>query len=158
MLLTVAVVFWLASSYIEYKIVKASPRLIVLFRGVPGIIISLAIGAALAFAVGASNAMPIVLAQMVGLATNEIMFDFFSRMENLNDRRKEATDKITGIRTRHPGLFSEAVTGIKAGFQVLVGIVLAILWVLGLPVRIIRWVNNAYTSITNIFSKGATAS
>src|SRR5688500_13620769 len=82
MTITVMMLFWLASSYIEYKIVYSYPRVRPLFRGVPGMFISLAIGGALAFAVGASNALPIVAAQIIGLATNEIMFKFFDTLEH----------------------------------------------------------------------------
>lgn len=140
MLLTVAFAFWLASSFVEYKIVKSYPQVQPFFRGVPGICISLAIGAALSFAVGASNAMPIVLAQMVGLATNDFTYAFYEKMAIVNERRKEITTKVTTFQQEHPAVYSDAVSGVKAGFQTLVGLIVVLLWFLGLPVRIVRWV------------------
>lgn len=144
MLLTIAFTFWLASSFIEYKIVKSNPRLQVLFKGVPGICISVAIGAALAFAVGASNAMPIVLAQIAGLASNDFTYKMYSKMAEWNERRHEVQDHLTTFKTTHPTVFSDAVDGVKAGFKTVVGIVLVLLWIVGLPLRTYRFIHSFF--------------
>jgi len=96
----------------------------------------------LAFAVGASNAMPIVLAQMVGLATNDFTYAFYSKMAELNAQRKVVTTKVNVFKEEHPAVFSDAVEGVKAGIKTFVALVLAFFWILGLPIRIYRWVAN----------------
>ena len=146
MTLTVMFLFWLSSSYIEYKIVLGYPRLRPLFRGIPGIVISLAIGMVLAWAVGASNALPIVAAQMIGLATNEFMFAFFYRMEHkvipsvkrANNKVRDIKAKHDTVKADHPHLYSNAKESMIAGAKTVGAFFALLLWIIGLPIVIWR--------------------
>lgn len=83
--LTIALIFWLASSYIEYKIVKTFPitRKIIM-NPIGGIILSVAIGFLVSMAIGAQGGLGIFIGQILGLATNQFTFQLYSAMAQLN--------------------------------------------------------------------------
>jgi len=148
---TVGLLVWIAGSMVEYKIITAVPTLKRLFRGLPGVIISLAIGAAVAFVLGAPTGAGVMLGQLLGLATNEFTFKFYTNMARMNVKKNQVTAKANHFKSEHPGLFREAVEGIRAGVKVIVGVVLAIVWIIGLPVRIVRWVQQGIESTRKVF-------
>lgn len=151
--LSLAIVLWLASSYVEYKIVKSSPHLQRYFHGVGGIIISVVISMALGLLLAPAAGVAVLLAAFMGLASNEFTFKLYSNLHSLNVKRtnaqhkiKNAQHKVQGFKTAHPTVFHEAVEGIKAGFKVIVAVFLAIIWIFGLPIRITRWIQTGYAS------------
>jgi len=138
--MTVALAVWLASSLIEYKIVKASPTLKVLFRGIPGIIISLSIGFALGIFIGAAGGAGFILGQLLGLATNEFTFKMYSTLADWNARAQASKSKWQARKDAHPKVWSEAVQTIRLGFKTIAAVILGIVYVIGLPARAVRLV------------------
>lgn len=140
---------WAAGSLLEYKIVKASPTLKRLFHGVTGIAISIAIGAGAAFVLGAPAGAGVMLGQLLGLATNDFTFKTYWWLEHSAlpafRRGKSQVQKVNDFRQEHPKIFNEATQTIKAGFQTIGGIILFLVWLIGLPVRTIQWVKAGYT-------------
>ena len=141
--LSLAIVLWLASSYVEYKIVKSSPRLQKWFHGVPAIVISLVISVVLGTLLAPAAGVAVVLAAFLGLATNEFTYKLYSGIDGINERRRDVTTKVSSFKSSHPTIFREAVEGIKAGFKVITVVFLAIVWLIGLPVRVARWFSAA---------------
>lgn len=148
----VGLMVWIAGSFLEWKIVTQVPALKKLFHGLPGIAISISIGAAMAFVLGAPAGAGVMLGQLLGLATNEFTFAFYTKMDQLNGKKNEVTAKASAFKSQHPTVFSEAVDGIKAGLAVIVGIVLGIVWIIGLPVRIVKWCQSGINSVKGVFS------
>jgi hypothetical protein len=88
--LTVAAVFWLASSYIEYKIVKSFPATRkIIQHPVGGILLSVAIGFCVSLAIGSQGGLGIFIGQILGLATNNFTFQLYSALGQLNTAGKE---------------------------------------------------------------------
>lgn len=137
--MTLAIALWLAGAFVEFKIVRAIPGLAPLFNGLQGIVISIVISMTLGFFIAPAAGVAVALAATLGMATNEFTYKLFSWTERMNIKRKETQAKIAGLRQEHPAVFTEAVEGIKAGIKTIVAIVLAIVWILGLPVRIVHW-------------------
>lgn len=144
--LTLAIALWLAGAFVEYKIVKAIPGLAPLFKGLTGIVISIVISMTLGFFIAPAAGVAVALAATLGMATNEFTFQFFTKAAEKNAQRKEVTEKIKSVKTEHPRLFQDAIDGVKAGIATVVALVLAVLWIIGLPVRIVRWCATAFTS------------
>ncbi len=136
--ITVALAVWAASSLIEYKIVSASPRLKFFFHGVPGIIISLAIGWIMSIPLGVANGAAFTLGQVLGIATNEWTFKAYSTLAKLNAKKNATFGKVNHYKTEHPKLFAEATNTIKLGFKTIAGVILAIIYIIGIPARIIK--------------------
>lgn len=150
--LSLALVLWLASSYVEYKIVSASPHLERWFHGVSAIAISLVISLTLGYLLAPAAGVAVVLAAFLGLATNEFTFSLFDRLHRMNVKRNAAKARVTAFKSSHPTLFHEAVEGVKAGFMVITMLFLAIVWIFGLPVRIVRWTQAAISHIKTVYN------
>lgn len=138
--MTVAITMWIASSLLEYRIVSAIPALKVLFHGLPGVIISIAIGSVVAFILSAPAGAGVMLGQLFGLATNDFTFKFFTKTSELNEKRKVQQVKVNEFKAEHPDLFTHAVGTIKAGLKTIVAIVLFTVYVVGLPMRVCQWI------------------
>jgi hypothetical protein len=145
--ITLAIALWLAGAFVEFKIVRAIPGLEPLFKGLPGIVISIAISMTLGFFIAPAAGVAVALAATLGMATNELTYKLFSSLERGNRKRKEVQTKIVDFKKEHPTVFVEAVQGIKAGFKTIAVIVLAIVWLFGLPVRIVHWLSQAKNAI-----------
>lgn len=135
----IGLMVWLAGSYLEFKIISGIPALKPLFRGIPGVVISLAIGAVVgwALAIGGEPAggAGIMLGQLLGVATNEQTFRFWSLMHKLGERKRALSAQRTQFMTSHPKLYNEAKGTLIAGFKTIGAIVLAVVWLIGLPYR-----------------------
>lgn len=141
--LILAIALWLAGAFVEFKIVRAIPGLSPLFNGLPGIVISIVISMTLGFFIAPAAGVAVALATTLGMATNELTYKFFTKMEELNLKRHEVSAQIKDFKSQHPTVFTEAVEGIKAGIKVIAAIVLAIVWICGLPIRTINWIQRA---------------
>lgn len=149
--ITLAIALWLAGSFVEYKIIKGIPSLQPLFNGLPGMAISVLISVGLGFVIAPAAGAAVALAATIGLATNEFTYNFYDRMSKINSRRKQVTTKVNNFKTEHPTMFTEAVGGIKAGFATIAAVFLAIVWIIGLPVRIASWVRTGYARTRSAF-------
>ena len=138
---------WLSGAFVEYKIVRAFPPVEAVFRGLPGIVISIVISMTLGFFIAPAAGVAVALGATMGLATNEFTYKLFSRLEHANNKRKETITKISEFKSDHPTLFNEAVQGIRSGVKVIVTMVLFIVWIFGLPVRIVRWTQSGYHAV-----------
>lgn len=134
----VALGVWLASSLIEYRIVSASPHLKFFFNGLPGIVISVCIGAIVGWAVGAANGAGFILGQLLGLATNQFTFSMYSNIHKMNVKKKEVVAKVDNFRNTHPSMFAQVRDTFKLGIKTIVGIFLAMIFIIGLPARIVK--------------------
>lgn len=152
-ILTLSIVLWLASSFVEYKIVRSSPHLKKLFVGVPGMMISVAISLAIGLLLAPAAGVAVQLAAILGLATNEFTFKLYSGLEFANTKRHNASAKVSAFKSEHPGVFAEAVGTIKLGFKTIVGIFLAIVYIIGLPARIFKAVNAQVTSVRSALTR-----
>jgi hypothetical protein len=145
--LLLAIFLWLAGAFVEFKIVRAIPGVAPLFHGLTGIVISITISMTLGFFIAPAAGVAVALAATMGMATNEFTYKLFSNLESGNRKRKEVQMKISTFKHEHPTVFAEAVEGIKAGFKVIAAIVLAVVWLFGLPVRIIHWIQAAKAAV-----------
>jgi hypothetical protein len=137
--MTVAITVWIASSLLEYRIVSAIPALRVLFHGLPGVLISILIGSMVAYILSAPAGAGVMLGQLLGLATNEFTFKTFSKMSALNQSRKVQQAKVQEFKTEHPQLFSHAVGTMRGGVKTIIAILLAVVYIVGIPMRVYQW-------------------
>lgn len=147
--LILALMLWLAGAFVEYKVIKGIPRLEPLFNGLTGIVISIAISMTLGFFIAPAAGVAVALAATMGMATNEFTYKLFSRADRLNAKRKNTVAQVKKFREEKPVIFNDAVTGIKSGIATIVALVLAIVWLIGLPVRIVRWCQSGINTIKN---------
>lgn len=156
--IVLALCVWAASSLVEYKVVSRVPALRVLFHGISGIVISLAIGFLVAIPLGAANGAGFALGQLLGVATNEFTFAFYSHLAQLNERRKYHQQRVQDWKTQHPAVFANAVGSITMGIKAIVGVVLAALWIIGLPFVLARKVATFYQSFRSTDTSARAAS
>lgn len=135
----VALAFWAAASFIEYKIIKTIPGLKGLFDNfVFGILISLAIGYLVTIAVGPSFGVGAGLGQILGVATNQSTFNFYSWLSRTNDRRKTTQARITQSYKTNKVRYDNAAETIRLGFRGLAAMFYMLLWIIALPQKIYR--------------------
>lgn len=135
----VGLMVWIAGSYLEYKIISGIPVLRPLFHGIFGVVISLAIGAVVgwALAIGGQPAggAGIMLGQLLGIATNEQTFRFWSLVHKLGERKRALSARRAQFMTSHPKLYNEAKGTLVAGFKTIGALIVAVVWLIGLPYR-----------------------
>ncbi len=130
---------WFAAAYVEYKIIRAIPALHRWFQNpVFGIIISLAIGAAVAAALGIPNGFVAGSANAIGLATNNFTYPMFHKGRELSVKVKSTHAQAKEWKTSHPQVFADLVGGIKAVVKFGAAIFIAI----GFVIRIISMLLN----------------
>lgn len=152
--LSMAIVLWLASSYIEYKIIKSYPGLQKHFTGVKAIVISVIISLVVGFFLAPAAGAAVQLGALMGLASNEWTFNFYSNMEKLNQKRKDATARVQEMRakqqsfkTAHPKVYNEAVQTLKGGFKTIGAIALFVVWLFGIPSRVYHYYKKTIDSV-----------
>ena len=146
MLLTAVLILWLTSSFVEYRIIKAFPAIHKWFNGFTGMLISVAISSLVGLVVGAPAGMVVMMAAVLGLATNNFtysMFEYLERSLNYVSAKKES---VKEFKTSHPKIFSEIVDGVKVGIKVIAGGIAATLYLIALPFRMLSAINNFVTS------------
>lgn len=137
MTLTMVLMLWLAGSFLEYKIISRQPTLKRFFRGIPGVAISIAISFAVASVLGLQGGVVAGMAAILGLATNEITFKLFSWMSVRNAYVKQRVDGARQFHAEHPKLTSHAVATLRGGLKTIAGLILVIVYLVGLPSRVI---------------------
>lgn len=141
--ITLALAVWFASSLIEYKIVSNSPHLKHLFNGIPGILISIAIGAFVGWSVGAAGGAGFILGQLLGLATNDFTFAMWSRFFKTGEQIKEVKTKVETFKTEHPTTFDQCKDGFRLLLKTIGMFCFAVVWVFGIPSRINTFIHKA---------------
>lgn len=149
MLLTAVLILWLTSSFVEYRILKAFPALHKWFNGFTGMIISVAISSMVGLAVGAPAGMVVMMAAVLGLATNNFTYTLYSYLDRSYEHVTTAKEKVREAREAHPRFFSEVVEGVKVGSKVVVGAIAAALYVIALPFRAVAVINRYITDHRN---------
>lgn len=145
--LTVALVFWLASSFIEYKLIKNFPALRkIIQHPVGGILLSVAIGFGVGWAIGSAGGLGIFIGQILGLATNSFTFKLYTGLEQLGTATKETLATLKTSWAKNKEAFLQVVDAFRSLFKGLFAILKGIFWVLSTPTR-----------IANFFSKGKAA-
>lgn len=143
--ITTALLIWFASSLVEYKVISSSPRLKSLFDNrLLGIIISLAIGAGVAFVLGIPTGVGVALGQLIGLATNSATYAFFAFSEKTfkwarttNHAYKGWWDSVDRKRLH------DAKMTLVYGAKGIAAMFMAFMFVVGLPFRgIAAWQRN----------------
>jgi hypothetical protein len=132
----VAITVWLAGSLVEYKIVSKVPALHRLFNGLPGMAISIGIGAAVGFVLGAPTGAGIMVGQFMGLATNSITYKMYSGLERANAKRVQTVNNVKAYKAAHPKRFAEAVETFRLGIKTIGATIMFIVMIIGLPARV----------------------
>lgn len=133
--MTVAITIWLAGSYLEYKVVTGMPFLKPIFRGLPGVLISVALGALVAFTLSAPSGAGVMLGQLLGLATNEFTFKFYTKLHQLNERRIVRTEQLQTYKAEHPATFEHVTGTMRGGLKTIGYAALGVVYLCGLPHR-----------------------
>lgn len=148
--ITVALAFWLASSYVEYRIIKAIPSSRRLFdHPLGGIIVSLAIGIFLGMALGPSVGVGAGLGQILGLATNKLTFEMYSFLANAGKVTRRHLHNINSFFTSQPQRVREAANTIRLGLKGVGAIIMGFLYIVGLPFRIHEWYTTRRSTATS---------
>lgn len=136
--LTTALIIWAAASYLEYKIVSSVSWLDKVFhKALPAILISLLVGAAVAFAATGSPTGPaFFIAQIIGLSTNNLTYGFFRNLAKVNAKRHEVQSRVRNVKQSNPKVFNEVMATAKMGVKTIGFILFATVWLIGLPGRI----------------------
>lgn len=145
---TLMIGFWLASSYIEYRIIKAIPALKPLFdHPLGGIVVSVAIGMAVGWVMGPAAGVGAALGQLLGLATNNFTYEMYNKGGQLCDTSKRhygnVKTHINDNRDRLEAAKNTMVYGAKAIGATFYGA----MWLIGLPFRIGAWCSRTYNSM-----------
>lgn len=137
--LTVAVVFWLASSYIEYKIVKSFPATKKMIQHpIGGILLSVGIGFLVGMAIGSQGGLGIFIGQILGLATNNFTFQLYSAMAQLNESAKSLKGDLKDFWVNNKNAMRQLAQSIRTIFH---GIAALIKFIL-LPFKALNWALN----------------
>lgn len=140
--ITMAIAFWLASSYIEYRIIKATtdtplfgwvPRLFETAFG--GIVVSVAIGLIVSWIMGPVAGAGAALGQLLGLATNEFTYTMYDNGGKAIKYSKTKVAETKDFMDRNKPAIQQAQSTIKYGVQALGFVFLVFMFIVGLPAR-----------------------
>lgn len=154
MTLTMVLMLWLASSYVEFKIVSRVPGLRFLFRGIWGIAISIGISFAIASTLGLQGGVIAGMAAILGLATNEFTFHLFSWLSERKAAYDATKTSVIQFRTEHPSLFTHFVATVKGGIMTIAAIFVAGIYVCGLPSRGYHQLRRGYFKVRPLVTRG----
>jgi hypothetical protein len=139
MLLSAVLILWLTSSFVEYRIIKAFPSLHKWFNGFTGMLISVGISSLVGLVVGAPAGMVVMMAAVLGLATNNLTYNTFAFLDKSGKKLNDNKHKVTDFRDAHPSFFREVIQGTKVGGMVIVGAFTGLLYTIALPFRALSW-------------------
>lgn len=141
---TIMLAFWLASSYIEYKLIKSFPAgRKWIQHPIGGIILSLIIGAGVSFFVGSAGGVGVFLGQLLGLSTNNFTYKLYSGLAQVNTAWKSFAENMKHTWQQNKEAMVTVIESFKTLFRGIASVFMAIIWVLSLPGR-----------IANFFSRG----
>jgi hypothetical protein len=151
-LFAIFVILFVAQSYTEYKLVSQVPWFARNFHGLKASIISagisFAMGAIAGATIGKAYTLPFILAGVIGAATNEQTYKFWSWVDRTNTRVHHTRDRWRTMKAERPQFVQDVATGVKA----IAGLVLWLFacigkfvrflgWLAGIPERVQRWLH-----------------
>lgn len=119
---------WAAQAFVEYKIIDAAPEWVekIFHHKIGGIVLSIAIGTAVAYALGIPNGFIVGAANFIGLATNNLTYPAIKGMSRRGAQVKTYVNE-------HP----QTVSDFKAGITALFKFIGAVFVLIG---KLCRWI------------------
>lgn len=140
--ITVAIAFWAAASYVEYRIIKSVPPMRHVFQHpLGGIIVSISIGIVLGMALGPQVGAGAALGQILGLATNKFTYGMYTTGGRALEHGRNTYQNASAFMDKNKNLISGAANTVKYGIQVLGAVFLTFMFIIGLPARLINAIN-----------------
>jgi len=147
---TIMIGFWLGSSYIEYRVLKAIPSLKPLFdTALGGILLSIAIGAGVSWVMGPAAGVGAALGQLLGLATNTFTYNLYNKGGELCQRSKAQYNNYVDWKDTHRNHISSAMNTIRLGLKGIGALILGFLFIVGLPFRASEATKRAWARTRN---------
>lgn len=134
--ITVAFAFWLASSYIEYRIIVALPWTKPIFdHPLGGIMLSILIGLFVGAVMGPVAGVGAALGQLVGLATNKMTFEMYSKGHDFSQGCRQKYEQFTAFTERNKSHIVRVRRTVTYAGQVAGVIFVTFAFIFGLPAR-----------------------
>lgn len=150
----VALGFWLAGAYVEYRMRKASSLMDRLYDNFWfGLAATAVVGYGMMIITGPAVGIAAALGQLIGVATNDITFHFFDVTLPRWQARKNAVMAVVdaqvakvsnvhqqykAIEAAHPAIVADVKQTATDGAKMVAGIGVGALYVLGTPAKAVR--------------------
>jgi hypothetical protein len=145
----IALITWFGSSLLEWRMGRKNETVHkMLVNPFIGVIISLLLGALMGSVAGAGVGIGVVVGNGLGLATNELTYNFFESLSRMFAAISRGRTRCHELAVAHSRRLQEAKRTIILGFKGLAAIAMLVLFIVGLPFRAAEFIQRNIPTTT----------